>query len=212
MRAALLALLVIGTAPPVAAQLPSALGAGLGGASIRLRAGDSTAARSFAGMAVGGRLRIGSRAAALEASYLQGTLDPDTGTAPPRELVDGSLLVALSPLRWLTLKGGPHLRAWVFGGGTQRWVWWEAHARADGSLVDERLRAHVEMWTALSGEVNVPAGAGAAMGGEAGLTVRLARVPVWARLTYAIDRARFAGSDASEMMETLRVSLMLGGR
>ncbi len=204
--------LAVALATPAAAQLPPGLGAGLGGASVRLRTADSTAAATFAGVAVGGRVRIGFRFAAVEGSYLEGTLDPDSAGGVSRDLVDGSLLAAVTPVSWLTLKAGPHVRSWVFVGGTQRWVWWEGHARVDGELAGAGLRAHLELWTAFSSDVNVPGGAGAARGGEAGLTVRIARPLVWARLTYTIDRTAFSDTGATEMLEALRLTLMLGGR
>src|SRR3989449_3799157 len=45
--------------------------------------------------------------------YLQGTLNPDGGSAARRELVEGTVLLGVRAVDWLTLEVGPHARAYT---------------------------------------------------------------------------------------------------
>src|SRR5439155_899478 len=90
----------------------------------------------------------------------------DQGTAK-RDLIEGRLLVAARPLPWLEMSVGPFVRAYVTDAVTERWVFWQARARADAPIVTSGLTSYVELWRAVSSQVNLVAGAGRVQGGEA---------------------------------------------
>src|SRR6059036_847463 len=82
----------------------------------------------------------------------------DQGTAK-RDLIEGRLLVAARPLPWLEMSVGPFVRAYVTDAVTERWVFWQARARADAPIVTSGLTSYVELWRAVSSQVNLVAGA-----------------------------------------------------
>jgi hypothetical protein len=197
-------------AAPVRAQLANRLSLGGGGASARLRAATPGAAGTLSGITAFGTGRISLRRFALQGEYRQGSLTPDSGTGTGQDLVEARLLAAMRPLPWLQIAAGPHLRAYVVPGSTERWVFLEGRVRAEGAVIGEMVVTHLEMWTAFSSKVNVPGGASAARGGEVGLTVRFPRSPIWARLTYAIDRAALTGNARVETLEDVAISVGFG--
>jgi hypothetical protein len=133
-----------------------------------------------------GRFRIG-------VSYLQGTLNPDGGSAAPRDLVEGSVLLGVRPFTWLTLETGPHARAYTLTNVTERWLFWELRARAATAFVGSAVQGYAQLWRAVSADVNVPETFDHAQGGEAGIVLRLARAPLEARVGYRIDHAVLVG-------------------
>jgi hypothetical protein len=167
---------------------------------------------ALSGIAAMGRARFFVGAFWLETSYSQGHLVADTGAAVSRDLVDGSAFLAGRPVAWLALKAGPHLRAYVRPGATERWVMWEAHARVDRPIIPGTLDAHFEAWTALSATVNVDPGALGSRGGQAGLILRLWQSALWARLTYAVDQAKLKSNARTETVEAILFAVGLGGR
>lgn len=198
--------------PPLAAQVARHVAVGLGATHMRLR--NTTAASGTevsSGVAVGGGGMIHTGHAALEASYLQARLVADTGSASARDLVEGSVQLVVRPTVWLALGGGPHIRAYVTPGGTERWVLWEARARFEGALVSRLVWTDLELWRALAADVNIGSGSRTAQGGEVRLTVRLPQAPVWARLSYRIDQAKNGGGAGIETLEGIGVSLGVGG-
>src|SRR5256885_8917872 len=61
------------------------------------------------------------------------------------------------------------------------WVFWQARARVDAPIVTASLTSYLELWRALSSEVNLVAGAGRVQGGEAGVLYRPPQRPYWVR-------------------------------
>src|SRR2546430_14848580 len=84
---------------------------------------------------------------------------------------------------------GPFVRAYVTDSVTERWVFWQARARVDAPIVTASLTSYLELWRALSSEVNLVAGAGRVQGGEAGGLYRPPQRPAWGRLSQRWDRA-----------------------
>jgi len=80
--------------------------------------------------------------------------------------------------------------------------------RAEGSVIGEMVRTHVELWIGLASHTNVTGASASARGGEVGLTLALPRSPVWGRLTYAIDRA--AIGTRVETLEDVALSVGFG--
>jgi hypothetical protein len=164
------------------------------------------------GPAAGAQGRVVLGPVALEASYLQGRLSPDTGSTPARDLADGAVFLVVRPQRWLALKAGAHLRAYITSSGTERWMLWEGRVRLSGDLAPGRLRSYAEGWVAASADVNVGPGASGARGGEVGLTLVPTRSPLWVRLAYAVDQARTKDGARTETLEALVLAAGVGGR
>ncbi len=166
----------------------------------------------MSGVVAGARAQASLGLVSLEASYAQGRLSADTGTAPSRDLVDGSVFLAVRPAPWLALRAGPQLRAYAAPGGTERWVLWEGRIRVEAPIVTGTLLAHVEGWLALSSGVNADPGASGAGGGQAGLTLRLPSSPVWLRLSYAVDQEKMKNNVRTETLEAVALTVGFGGR
>ena len=199
-------------AQPLQAQLWHNLGGGATAAMVRLRSTASFGGEALSGPAAGaqGRLVVGQ--VAVEGAYLEGHLTPDTGSAAARDMADASVFLVVHPVRWVALKAGPHLRAYITPGGTERWMTWEARARLSAELVPGRLRTHFEGWLAVSADVNVDPGASGAQGVEAGLTLFPTRSPLWVRFAYAFDQEKMKNGARSETLEALVLSVGFGGR
>ena len=207
-RAALLlaaaALLPAGARAQLAERL--SLGGGLG--TTRLTTAVSGKSGTLSGVSLFGAGHIGSGRFFLSGFYRQGTLKPDSGGAASQDLVDGLLLAQARVLPWLTIGAGPHARALVVTGSTEQWTFVEGHVRAEADVIPSLVSAHVELWDALTAHSNVPGSSASGRGGEAGLTLRLPRSPVWARLVYSVDRA--AAAPRTETLEDVAISVGYG--
>jgi len=128
----------------------------------------------------------------LTASYLQGTLNPDGALGASRPLVEGTVLLGVRALDWLTLETGPHARAYSLTAGTERWLFWELRARAATAFVGSAVRGYAELWRVLGADVNVPESFDHGQGAEAGMILRLARAPLEGRVGYRIEHAVLA--------------------
>src|SRR6266850_2402951 len=104
----------------------------------------------------------------LTVSYLQGTLDPDGTLGASRPLVEGTVLLGVRALDWLTLETGPHARAYTLTAGTERWLFWE-------------------LWRVVAADVNVPESFDHGQGCESGMIVRLARSPLEGPTDYRVE-------------------------
>jgi hypothetical protein len=195
--------------PALHAQLANVVSLGAGGSAARLQVDASGTTTLLSGITAFGSGRLGGRRFGLEGAYRQGSLTPDAGTGAAQDIVELRVLATARPLAWLQAGVGPHLRAYVVPGSTSRWVFIEGRVRAEGFVLSEVLRTHVELWAALSAKSN-SGGSGSARGGEAGLTVRMPRSPVWARISYAIDRAAQSASGRVETLEDISLSIGFG--
>src|SRR4029077_13045328 len=88
-----------------------------------------------AGSAFLGQGALSLRRLQLTVSYLQGALDPDGALGASRPLVEGTVLLGVRVLDWLTLETGPHARAYTLTAVTERWLFWELRARASSAFV-----------------------------------------------------------------------------
>ena len=173
---------------------------------------EAPAADQFAGSAFLGEGTLALRRLQLSVSYLQGTLDPDGAIGPSRDLVEGTVLLGVRPLDWLTLETGPHARAYTLTGGTQRWLFWELRARAATAFVGSAVRGYAELWRVLAADVNVPESFDHAQGGEAGMILRLSRAPLEGRLGYRIDHAVLGGGTRKETVDGVLIGVGLRWR
>jgi hypothetical protein len=142
---------------------------------------------------------------------LSGTLQTADQTVK-RDLIEGRLVVAARPVPWLEMSLGPFVRAYVTDSITERWLFWQARARFEAPIVTASLTSYVELWRALSSEVNLVAGAGRVQGGEAGVVYRPPRRPYLVRLAYRMDDAAVRGvATGSETLESISVAVIVGG-
>jgi len=195
----------------LAAQFPVSLSGGAEITTARL-ARTGALERVWTGPVMGARGSATFRRFTLEGLYGQGSLTPEAGTLGDGEdLVDGALQLRFQVRPWISVGGGPHLRAYVTPAGSSRWVRFEGRARAEGEIVNGIAFAHFEGWYAFGASTNVQGGGSGAQGGEAGLTVLLPRTPFALALAYTADRANFANG-GSEFLEGVRFSVVFAGR
>jgi len=199
-------------AVPLAAQVPRYFGVDLGIARPDFQSTSPVGGEKLSGLVFNERLRIVLRPVSLDLWYSQGRLTADTGHSAAREIVEGSVFVTARPVPWLALKAGPHLRAFAAPGGTERWVWWEGRAHADAPIREGEWLAYGEVWIAVASSVNVAPGAAGARGAEAGLTLKLPRSPLWARLAYLVDQTRLKNGAGTESLQSVAVAIGFGGR
>jgi hypothetical protein len=195
-----------------AGELPGQALQAVGSASIvstRVRSQLPAQIDQFTGSAFLGEGALSMGRLRLSASYLQGTINPDGGTATARDLVEGTVLVGVRALDWLTMEAGPHARAYSLVGSTQRWLFWELRARAATAFVGSAAQGYAELWRAVAANANVPEPFDHAQGGEVGMILRLARAPVAARLGYRIDHAVLGGGTRLETVDGVVIGLGL---
>jgi len=179
--------------------------------TARVRSAVPAGVEEWSGTAFLGQGALTLGRLSLNVSYLQGTLDPaGVGAATTgRDLVEGTVLLGIRPAAWLTLRGGPHARAYTLTGGTQRWLFWEVGARAATAFVGSAVQGYAELWRAVSADANVPEPFDHAQGGEAGMILRLARAPLQARVGYRIDHAELGGGTRRETVDGVVVGVGL---
>ncbi len=175
----------------------SAAAGGGGAGAVRLR-----------GPVLGGEGRLVFNQFAVGVGLLSGTLQMADQTVK-RDLIEGRLVVAARPLPWLEMSVGPFVRAYVTDSVTERWVFWQARARVDAPMTAS-LTSYVELWRALSSDVNLVAGAGRVQGGEAGVVYRPPQRPYWVRLAYRLDDAAVRAG-GSETLEAVSLAIGVGG-
>jgi hypothetical protein len=175
---------------------------------------DTTAAGAagpvrLRGPMFGGEGRVVFNGFSLGLGLSSGTLQT-ADQAVKRDLIEGRLVVAARPAPWLEMSVGPFVRAYVTDSVTERWVFWQARARVEAPIVTASLTSYVELWRALSSDVNLVAGAGRVQGGEAGVVYRPPQRPFWLRLSYRLDDAAVRAR-GSETLEAISLAIMVGG-
>jgi hypothetical protein len=202
MRRALLVVALSVTAGTLVAQTLTPAGV-ISVGSTRIRSQLQTGTTQFSGAVVGGQGTLSFGRVQLALSYVQGTIDSVGVGGAGHDLVEGWALLGVRTLPWLTLSVGPHARSYAFTSGTQRWVFWEFRGRAAGAFIGSAARGYVELWRALSADVNVPEAFDHAQGGEAGMIIRFARAPLQARVAYRVDHAVLRSALGGRRLETV---------
>ena len=206
-RALLLASLSLASGTLTAQTLAPAGVLTVGSTRVRSQSGQ------FSGAVVGGDGTLSFGRLELALSYVQGKVDSVGASAAAggggHDLVEGSVLLGARPLSWLTIATGAHARSYTLTSGTQRWVFWELRARAAGAFIGSAARGYVELWRALSADVNVPESFDHAQGGEAGMIIRFARAPLQARVAYRMDHTVLKSALGGTRLETVD-GLMVG--
>lgn len=214
-RAAVTAMLLVlaSGVRPLRAQVWPNLGADGTLANVHFHGTGTGGSEALTGVVAGLEARYRLRTVVVELSYAQGRLSAASGdSAAARTFAEGQLFVSGRPLSWLTVSGGPHLRAYAVPGAIERWMLLEAHARAEGPAILGTLRPHVELWLALLAGVNADPGASGARGGEAGFTVEIPHTPLLGRVDYAVDQTSMKNGVRTEALERLIVGVSYGVR
>jgi hypothetical protein len=199
------ALLAAGPAS-LAAQRRLELAFALSPTIVRLRSLTPAGRETLSGFGLGGEAVATLRERwSLRLRYSQGRATADSTGVLDRRLAEGELFLGYRATPWLSLWVGPHARSYLSDLGNQRWIFWETRASALGTLVPDRLHSYFEGWIVASGSVKVPQAFESGQGGEAGLSLRLARPDLSLRLGYRIEQARLAAG----RRETVE-QLMLG--
>jgi hypothetical protein len=204
-----LGLVAVAPARVIAAQPLAGLSATLEVAPTRLARTTATS-RILSGPILGAQGRIAFNRVEIEGRYGEGSLSPTEGTTGlTEEMVEGSAVVWFKPRPWVAVGAGPQLRAFISASGTSHWTRFDLRARANQDLIAGLAIAYLEGWVSVAATSNVQGGGSGARGAEAGVSVRIPRLPVSARLGYIADRAAFANG-GSEFIEGIRIALQLG--
>lgn len=182
------------------------------GAMVQLEEKVGASRVALGGAVLAGEARIARGRFLLGAGYLDGRLKADSASLPSRNLVEGRVFVGAEPWPWLTVTAGPLVRAYVTDTATERWVLWQARARLQGPLVGTKLATYVELWRALSAQVNLPDAVDRVQGGEAGIVFRPSQSKLWMRLAYRIDDAALGDGRRQETVEAISLAVGVGGR
>ena len=109
---------------------------------------------SLRGPGFGGEGRLVVNGLLFGLGLLEGQLKPSSAaaTAPPLDLVQGTVYVGGRLAPWLEMTVGPVVRAYVTDSSTERWVFWQARARVDAPIVVGKLGSYLEVWRALEAQ------------------------------------------------------------
>lgn len=205
-RALFVVAALAGAAPATAQNLTGGAGATVGTLRSRSRIGGVTEA--FVGPVIGGEGRVGLGRVSVDLTYLQGTLEPDTGAAESTDYVEGDAYLSVVTVPGVTLRVGPRAHAYISSTGTQRWLFWTGRLRGERSLIAPGVNGFVEVWIAFSADVNVSEEFSRGTGGSAGMTVHLGKVPFYGRLLYSVEHASMGNGTRLDTVES--VSLVIG--
>lgn len=208
LRRVLVALAMAGTPALLGAQQfsPFTIGADYTSLSVTR---DVATSQLLTGPALGAKATVAFRRFELEGRYAEAALTPDAlSSTGDEDYVDARIIARVQIIPGISLGAGPHLRAFVTPSGTSRWSRIEVHARFEGELIAGLAQLRVDTWYAASAESNVQGGGNGAVGGEAGMLIRIPRTPTSLYVGYAADRATFV-TEGSEFVEGVRVALVL---
>ena len=135
----------------------------------------------------------------LDVRYVEGALNAEG--LNDEDLVEGEVFVGVRPVPWLTIKAGSHIRSFVTGDGTERWVLWEARVRLEPVVFDPTIRSFVEVWRTLGSDIDLPSDFDRGWGVDGGLLVRLAPTRLSAMVGYRVDNSRLESGARTETVE-----------
>ena len=167
-----------------------------------------TVVETLSGTTFGGDAYVRIAFVELGGRYLQGSIESaDADRA--QDLVEGNLSLRFRPIRPLSVGFGPRARSFVEGGGTQRWVTWEARVGLDTWLFPRILRSALEVSLALGGSETGGSAVGAGKGVEGSLDLRIPRTPLFLGVAYRVDQVGLDGDVRTDTVEQflLRVSI-----
>jgi hypothetical protein len=167
--------------------------------------------QTFDGVGFGMEGAFGLGPATLGVRYFESPLTAE-GVTEDLDLVEGEALLWVTPARWVSVGGGPHVRAYAATGGTERWVMWELRARANADLLRPSLGAYAEGWITISADADVAEPLDSGRGLEGGLRVAVGRLPVSARLRYRVERLDLGDGVRRETVEQVGIAIGVGRR
>ena len=209
-RRTALALVAFGVLVAAEANAQSRFGFGVSGLigfpSVQHDVGGVVETLSGTTVGVGAYVRFAS--VEVGGRYLQGSID-DAGAGRTQDLVEGAAALLVRPVRPLSIGFGPRARSYVEGGGTERWVTWEARVGLDTWLFPRVLRSAIEVSLAVGGSESGGASIAAGKGVEAGLDLRIPRTPLFLGVAYRVDQVRLDGDTRQDTVEQflLRVGI-----
>lgn len=207
-RCSLLVAALLALPAAVRAQELSPIVLGVDATTLRV-VRDVATSQLLEGSVLGAKASLSFRRLQLEGRYTEGSLVPSALIgADDEKYVDAHVIARVRLTSYLSLGAGPHLRAFVTPSGTAQWTRMELHARTEGELINGLARVRIDAWFAASAESNAQGGGTGAMGGEAGLLLRIPNTPTALHVMYTADRATFANG-GSEFVEGIRVGLVL---
>lgn len=163
----------------------------------------------LSGPVLGARASVAFRRLQIEGQYGEGSLSPDgIGSTATEEYVDARVIARLRVTPWLSVGGGPHLRAFVTPSGTARWSRVEVHGRLTSELINDVAVLVLDVWYAPAAESNVQGGGSGARGGEAGVFLRVPGTPSALHLSYMADRGAYTDG-GGEFVEGVRAAIVL---
>jgi len=180
----------------------------LDGSAVHSNPVIGSVSSGLSGSLFGGEGRVGLGPVALDLGYWQGSLTSQSGPSANEDMVEGKALLALSPVRWFTIAGGPVARAYTTAAGTERWLTWRIQGRVDEELVPQTVQGYAELWFIASGSVNVVQPFTSGRGGNVGVRFAPAAWPVWLTLGYGIEQIRLGSGSRIDNVD--RVTLGLG--
>jgi hypothetical protein len=173
-------------ARPRRVALSGAAGFGIYSGTSRTPTGDTKL--SGPGLAGEGRLFYGP--VGLQVSYAEATLKASDNAAATRSQAEGTLMLGVRTLPWLTFWLGPHARGWSSELGDQRWLLWEIRAEVAHQLVPDRLGLALAGWSVAQGSVDAPEPFDRGMGLMGRLDLRMGASPLMASVSYRLEQAR----------------------
>ncbi len=192
--------------------------AGLSLATVRLQrpavGADTSVALRGTVLGLGGVIGFGPMR--FDIRYAQGSASP-AGGGSSTDIVDGEILLWVTPVPWVAAGIGPHARAFVEGGGTARWLLWELRLRSGTNLVGQTVGVYIEGWRVLGASVPAVDPFDHAWGMEGGLSVAfgqspLGRLPFSARLSYRVEQQVVGGGVRRETQDQLGIGIGVGRR
>ena len=204
------ALVVASGLPHVAAAQSGAARVAIAQARVE-RISPVNGTQAFSGVGFGLEGAFGLGPATLGLRYFQSPLTAE-GVTDDLDLVEGEALLWVTPTRWVSVGGGPHIRAYAATGGTERWVMWELRGRASADLLRPTLAAYVEGWVTISADADVAEPLDGGRGLEGGLHLAVGRLPFTARLRYRVERLELGDGVRRETVEQLGIAIGVGWR
>ncbi len=186
----------------VLAQSPIGFTVGAAVSSVRVNSQSGVLVDHLSGVMAGGEGRLSLWKASLDLRYFEGSAD-SSGEGDGKDIVEGEAMLGFSPLHWLTVKLGPHIRSMISDVGTQRWFFWEIRLRGEATLGIPVLKGYLEGWNVISNNLDVPEPMDRGQGLEGGLKLESAGRPLWARVGYRMDHSRMGSGARTETMEQL---------
>jgi hypothetical protein len=179
----------------------------LNGASIHAMPVIGSVTSTLSGSLFGGQTTVGLGPVRLAIGYAQGSLTSNSGPASNEDVVEGKVLLGVSPIHWFTISGGPVARAYTTPAGTERWLTWRVQGRIEEELVPTTVQGYAELWFIASSNVNVVQPFTSGRGGDVGLRLAPASWPVWLRLGYGIEQIRLGDGSRVDTIDRLTFGL-----